>query len=300
VTTVQLDPAGDAVVTDLPHDLYLAHPALSASGAKTLVRPGGPARYKHDRDHGQAPRRAFDVGHAVHAAVLGVDPGTDVVLCTPKTGDPYPAEDYKSASAREHRDAIRAAGRIPVLASDLTLAENMAAALRAHPIAARLLHPDTGRAELSLFWHDPEHGVDRRGRVDWLRHPDPSGRLILVDYKTCASADPAALRAAVVRFGYHQQAAWYRDLVVGLGLAASAPFVFVFQEKEPPYLPHVVELDEGLLRMGAERNALALSIFRDCTERGVWPGYSDASITLLTAPTWALYEHDELLGGVEP
>jgi hypothetical protein len=305
VTTIELDPSGGAVVADMPHADYLAHPALSASGAKVLTQPGGPARYQYEREHGRPPRRVFDVGHAVHAEVLGVDPGCDVVLLNantdPDVEDPVPAPDYRTKAAQQHRDAIRAAGRVPVLESDVAVARDMAAVLRAHPIASKLLRPDSGRPEVSLFWRDPEYGVDRRGRVDWMRHADENGRLILVDYKTTSgTADPASLRAAVVRYGYHQQAAWYRDLVLGLGLARSCPFVFVFQETTAPYLVHVVELDETLLRMGAERNELALRLFADCTALDTWPGYSDAAITLLTPPTWALYEHDELVGGLEP
>jgi hypothetical protein len=302
VTAIELDPNGGAVVTDMPHDEYLAHPALSNSGAKILVQPGGPARFRHEREHGRAPKRAFDVGHAVHAAVLGVDPGTELVMCTPTKrngdpdGDPYPAPDYKSRSAQEHRDLIRAAGRTPVLTADLELAQDMADALRRHRLAARLMHPDTGAPEVSLFWRDPVHDVDRRCRVDWLREADGNGRLILVDYKTCAAADAASLRNAVVRYGYHQQAAWYRDLVTGLGLATSAPFVFVFQETTAPYLVHLVELDEQLLRMGEERNERALSLFAECTASDVWPGYNDGGLTLLHPPTWALYEHDDLIG----
>ena len=84
MTTIELDPNGGAVVADMPHVEYLRHPALSASGAKLLVRPGGPARFRHERDHGGEIKRAYDVGHAAHAAVLGVDPGCDVVMCTPK------------------------------------------------------------------------------------------------------------------------------------------------------------------------------------------------------------------------
>jgi PDDEXK-like domain of unknown function (DUF3799) len=302
VTTIEIDQQGDAVVRGLPHDEYLRSPALSASGAKLLVQPGGPAKFRHARDHGQPPKRAYDVGHAVHAEVLGVDPGCDVVMCSPTKrngepdGDPFPALDYKTRSAQEHRDAIRAAGRVPVLASDLDLARDMAAALRQHPVASRLLHPDTGDPEVSLFWHDADRGVDRRGRVDWLRRADPSGRLILVDYKTTAAADPRSLQSAVVRYGYHQQAAWYRDLVLGLGLATSAPFLFVFQETTAPYLVHLVELDELLLQMGAERNDVALSLFAQCTADDTWPGYNDGGITTLTPPTWALYEHADLLG----
>ena len=296
-TTINLDSTGGAVVHGMPHHEYLAHPALSASGARTLVQPAGPARFHHDRTHGRAPRRQFDVGHAAHAAVLGVDPGCDVVLTVGKpTKDdpdpqPFPAADFRTDAAKKHRDQIRAAGRVPVLQSDLAAADDMAEALRAHPLAGRLLAPDNGDPEVSLFWHDDEHDVDRRCRFDWLRQADASGRLIGVDYKTCASAAPRAVQRAIVEYGYHQSAAWYRDLAIGLGLASSVPFLFVFQEKTAPYLVHVVELDPDLLRMGQDRNERALRLFAECTESGEWPGYNDHAISLVEAPTWALYEH---------
>jgi PDDEXK-like domain of unknown function (DUF3799) len=281
VTTIEIEPSGDAVVRDLPHEQYLQHPALSASGAKTLVRPGGPARFAHEREHGRPPRTQFDVGHAAHAAVLGVGPVLEVI----------DAPDWRTKAAREQRDLARAAGRVPVLIDTARQVADMAAALRADPLAARVLTKGSGDPEVSLFWHDPEHDVDRRGRVDWLRRADPNGRLILVDYKTCESADPDALARAVVRLGYHQQAAWYRDLVIGLGLASSAPFLFVFQETTAPYLVNVVELDGETLTMGAERNARALRLFAECTASGVWPGYTSSGITMLSAPSWAHYAH---------
>lgn len=289
MTAISLDPTGGAVVDDMPHDEYLRHPALSASGAKLLVQPGGPAKYQHRLTHPEPPKKAFDHGHAAHAAVLGVGP-TIVVVDAP---------DWRTKKAQQERDEARAAGRVPLLFGDAERVHDMAAALRQHPLAARLLNPAGGRPEVSLFWHDEQHGVDRRCRVDWLRQPDQNGRLILVDYKTCSAADVGTLRNTVVRYGYHQQAVWYRDLIVGLGLARTAPFLFVFQETSAPYLVHLVELDDQLLQMGEERNERALRLFADCTAAGVWPGYNDGGITLLQPPRWALYDHDEMLGQVE-
>jgi hypothetical protein len=286
VTTIDLTATGDAVVRDLPHEQYLAHPALSSSGAKVLVRPGGPARYAYERTHPRPPKAAFDLGHAAHDAVLGVGPVIVVV----------DAADWRTKAAQEERRLAYAAGRVPLLIGDAARVADMADALRAHPVARRLLHTATGQPEVSLFWHDPEHDVDRRGRVDFLRQPDADGRLILVDYKsTGTGADPDTLARAVINYGYHGQAAWYRDLVIGLGLCSSAPFVFVFQETTAPYLVHCVELDPDLLAMGADRNQRALSIFAECTRTGVWPGYNDTGITQLTAPGWALRQHEDNL-----
>jgi hypothetical protein len=291
VTLIEVDPTGGAVVRDLPHEQYLQHPALSVSGAKTLIRPGGPARFAHEREHGRPPKDEFDVGHAAHDAVLGVGPELVIVE----------AADWRTNAAKAAREQARAEGKVPVLTATAAKVADMARALRQHPIASRLLHVKTGEPEVSLFWHDAEHGVDRRGRVDWLRTPDGDGRLILADYKTTSDASPDAIARSVWSYGYDQQAAWYRDLVVGLGLAKSAPFLFVFQEVSVPYLVHVVELAPDDLMRGDEKNRRALQLFADCTARDVWPGYNDDGITTVTAPAWAArqfeLEQDELEDG---
>jgi hypothetical protein len=276
VTTIELDPSGGAVVDGMDHDEYLAHPALSASGAKLLVQPGGPARFAWERTHPRPASDAMDLGTAAHMAVLGAGPeivGVD-------------ADSWRTKAAREQRDAIRAAGGVPLLSPDVQRVSAMVTALREHPIASRLLHPDSGRPEVSLFWHDPEYGVDRRARVDWLRTADTTGRLLLVDYKTTKSADPAAIDRAIGAYGYDLSAAWYRDLLIGLGLATSVPVLLVFQETEPPYLPHVVELNDVWLSRGYDLVHRALTTYRQCTDTGTWPGYD--SITLSTPPAWLL------------
>jgi PDDEXK-like domain of unknown function (DUF3799) len=276
VTTIELDPSGGAVVDGMGHDEYLRHPALSASGAKLLVQPGGPARYRWRLTHPEPPRKAFDHGTAAHAAVLGTGPVLEVI----------DAPDWRTKRAQQQRDEARDAGRVPLLMADAQRVADMAEALRAHPIASRVLHPDSGRPEVSLFWHDPEYGVDRRCRVDWLRAADTTGRLLLVDYKTCQSADPAAIDRAIGAYGYDLSAAWYRDLLIGLGLATSVPVLLVFQETTAPYLPHVVELNDVWLSRGYDLVHRALTIYRQCTDTGRWPGYD--SITLSTPPAWLL------------
>jgi hypothetical protein len=279
MTTVDLTVTGDAVVRDLPHDQYLAHPALSASGAKTLVQPGGPARYRYEREHPRPPSDAMDLGTAAHAAVLGTGPDLVVV----------DADSWRTKAAQQQRDTVRANGGTAILAADAERVAAMAQALRAHPIASRLLHPSTGHPEVSLFYRDPEHGVDRRIRVDWLRDADPDGRLILVDYKSAASAAPEAIDRAIGNYGYHLSAAWYRDVIVGLGLARTVPVVLAFQETSAPYLVHVVELDDEWLTIGHDLATRALRTFAECTASGQWPGYE--GITVSSPPPWVVNRH---------
>jgi hypothetical protein len=270
-------PAGGLLVPDMDEAEYHAHPALSSSGAKKLLPPSCPALFKWERENKRPEKRAFDLGHAAHAKVLGVGARLAVV----------DALDWRTKAAREARDEAYAEGLTPVLAHEDEQITGMAAAILEHPIASAVFDPDYGSPEQSLFWCDERFGVERRARLDWL--PEPSGgRLIVADYKTCISAEPAAIRKTVANYGYYMQAPWYIDAVRALGLAEDVSFVFVFQEKTAPYLVTVVELDAMALRLGAARNDQALAVFAECTETGDWPGYSD-EVELISLPSWATY-----------
>src|SRR4051794_10326611 len=135
-----------AVVADMPDDVYHADPvsegSLSHSGAKKLLPPSCPALFKWERDNGRPPKKAFDFGHAAHKLVLGVGAQLEVI-----PGDRWDTKDAKAAVAE-----ARAAGRVPLKATEMQTVQAMAAALREHPIAGALLQPDSGRPEVSMFW----------------------------------------------------------------------------------------------------------------------------------------------------
>ena len=270
-------------IHQMTNEAYHSHrSALSSSGARMLLPPSCPALFRHAQDTPKEPKKTFELGTAAHKLVLGEGP--DLVRVD--------AEKWMTAAVKAEVAAIRDEGGIPLKPADYQQVHDMADALRRHPIAAALFDPARGKPEQSLFWRDRPTGVMRRARFDWL--PDArSGRLIIPDYKTCRSAEPAALDRAVQEFGYHQQDDWYRAGAKALGLADdSAAFVFVCQEKTAPYVVTVVEMDAEARRIGAARNRRALQVFAECTESGVWPGYSD-DIAYLSLPTWAAIRDTE-------
>jgi hypothetical protein len=285
------------VYDGMPDDVYHGDPvpdgSLSSSGARLLLPPSCPAKFDWERKHGRAPKRAWDIGHAAHERVLGVGPELVVVQTGTKDGPTGPAEDYKTKYAQQHRDEIRAAGAVPVLLAELEAVEDMAKAIRQDPIARVLFDPDLGgRPEQSLFWLDPQFDVWRRARLDWLPAQRDDGRLIVPDYKSCTSAEPNSIERSVASYGYHQQDDWYRDALRALGLAEDPAFVFVFQEKTPPHLITVVELDAPSRRVGRRRNTQALEVFAECSATGVWPSYVD-DVALISLPPWELTRNGE-------
>jgi hypothetical protein len=285
VTAVAAEPAIVAGVYDIPEDVYHADPvpgrSLSSSGARKLLPPSCPARFRHEQLNPPGPKKTFELGSAAHKLVLGTGP--DLVLVDEARWD---TKETKAKVAD-----IREAGGIPLKRAEWDMVHGMAAALRRHAEARTLLSPDRGTAEQTLIWPDRTTGVWRRALLDHLPHPT-FDRMVIADYKTTTSADRAAIRKAIFNYGYHVQLDWYRDGIASLGLDSDPAMCLVFQEKDPPYLVNVVQLDRESLQLGRDLNRKAIDLYAHCAATDTWPGYSNA-ITLISPPPWAataLYE----------
>ena len=276
MTTPQITEAG---IYDIPEDLYHGDPvpggSLSVSGAKKLLPPSCPALYDYQRHHPKPPTAAMELGTAAHKLVLGI--GAEIVAVD--------APNWTTRAAKEQRDAIRGAGGVPLLRHEHTQVQDMADAIRAHPIAAALLSPERGEPEQSMFWPDEEFGVWRRGRMDFMPTPGRH-RPIITDYKTAASASPEEIPRAVANFRYDMQDDWYRTGYRAIFPGEDPAFIFIFQEKTPPYLITCVELDDDAKRAGQRLNRAAMERYRDCASSGIWPGYA-YDITPITLPPYA-------------
>lgn len=268
---------GPGVYHDLAEADYHAHPALSHSGAKTLMPPGCPALFAYQREHGRPDKTAYDLGNAAHKTVLGTGWPTVVV-----EGE-WRSKDAKAAVAE-----ARANGVIPLHQQDWDAAQAMAGALRRHPLASMLL--SNGKPEASMLWRDQRADVLLRGRVDWLR--DRRDPLYLVDYKTAESAEPDTFARAAARYHYHSQAAFYIDGAKTCDLSDDVRFLFIVQEKNPPYLVSVVELDSLAIRAGRAWNRRAIDLFAACHAADDWPGYTPDDPALVSLPRYATFEQD--------
>ena len=283
--TAAVEVEAPKVVDGLSAEAYHAdRTSISSSGLRALLNPGCPAQFKYDRDHPQAPKKEFDLGHAAHLYVLGEGPELEVI--------DFP--DWRKKDAQIQRDEAHLAGKVPLLAKDHDMVQAMAEAIRQHPIAGPLFTPGAGVAERSIYWTDKSTGVRCRVRPDWLRGP------IVVDYKTIKDAAPDTISRAIKDRSYHQQDAFYIDGVEAAGLAPDgARFVFVFQSKIAPYLVTVRELTDQDRDIGRARNERALRIYADCESTGVWPDWTGpvTEIPQIGMPSWdTIRQAEEYLG----
>lgn len=265
---------GPGVIDDLPLGQYVADPvpggSLSSSGARLLVRPGGPAKYRAQTDTPSKPSDEMELGTALHTRVLGVGP-RHRVPCDPN-GVPY--DRWASNAAKEAVAEIRAAGDIPLKVDDAAKVDAMAEAILAHPDARSLIETP-GRPEASAFVQDDVTGVWMRARFDWLPDTD-GGSLLLWDLKSTRDASDDGAARAIGDYGYHQQAEWHASVAARLGLAERVALVFVMQETTAPFLVNVVSCTREDLRRAELLNAHARHLYRRCVADNDWPGYGTA------------------------
>ncbi|WP_234435910.1 PD-(D/E)XK nuclease-like domain-containing protein [Streptomyces sp. NRRL S-813] len=271
--------------TELSNEAYHADKtSLSSSGARKILPPSCPAKFRYEQDNPQPATKTFDYGNAAHKLVLGNGPALEVV----------PGARWDTGKAKAHIAEIRERGGIPLKDHEMQMVKDMAAAIRQHPLAAALLDPAYGAPEQSGFWIDEPTGIRRRVRFDWLPSIQ-SGRLIIPDYKTATDASEDAMQKDIAKYGYNCQAAWYEEAAQALGLGgADAEMLLIVQEKKPPYLINVIGIEFFSREIGRAKNRVAIETFAECTSTGYWPGYADHNPNYLALPGYAEARDKEL------
>lgn len=283
--TTTLEPPTEAaeapalgIHTDLSNEAYHADKtSLSSSGARKLLPPSCPAKFRYEQDNPQPASKTFDYGNAAHKKVLGNGP--DLVVIKHDT--------WNTNAAKADVAEARAMGAIPLKQGEMDMVDAMAEAIRRHPLAAALLDPAYGAPEQSGFWIDEASGIRCRVRFDWLPSVQ-GGRLIIPDYKTTADASDEAMQKDIAKYGYNQQADWYETGARALGLGdRTAELLLIAQEKKPPYLVNVIGIEFGSRVIAEAKNRRAIEIFAECTATGDWPGYADHEPNYLALPGYA-------------
>ncbi len=249
---------------------------VASKSALDLVRRSA-AHYKAWIDGAKEDEEtdALAFGKAFHCAIL--EPGRFAVdyVVEPAFGD------CRKKEPKAARDAWREEnkGRIWLANDDAAACDGMAASLRRHPVASKLL--SGGRSEVTARWRDAETGIDCKARGDYYHE----GQRILVDLKSATDASMETFAKSAANFGYHRQCAFYTD---GFG-AAGAPvdlFVFVVVEKVAPFAIATYVLTPDDVAKGRTSIRRSLETLATCLDTGTYGAYP-AETQVLALPSWA-------------
>ena len=165
------------------------------------------------------------------------------------------------------------AGKKPITEQELATLHAIRGAIFANKTARKLL--TEGIAESSVYFTEPETGIDCRVRPDWY-----SARDFIVDLKTTASAAPRAFGYSAAKYRYHVQAAMYMDAMYHSFGEYPAGFVFIAVEKEPPYVTACYLATPSMLDAGGNAYLADLRRLQECQQSGEWPAFGDGLMDL--------------------
>lgn len=171
-------------------------------------------------------------------------------------------------------------GKDVITAEQFQQLQEMLDAMTSTPFAKKLLD---GEHEKSFFWTDEDTDIACKCRPD--SYNERYG--IIVDYKTCQSAEPRKFMNHSIDLNYDLQAAYYMD-GISKCLGKDFKFVFIAQEKTPPYAVSIFECSDEYIKSGRDMYKTMLQTYKDCTETDNWYGYmgADAEILSLGVPNW--------------
>lgn len=251
---------------------YHASPAVSNSDLKYITGKYTPAHFWafKDRQIEREETEAMRIGTLTHRCILEPDTMRDSYAVKPD-GMTFASKDGKA-----WRDAHE--GLTIISQSHADMIERMMSAVWSHHKAKQIIM--ASKREQSLFATDGP--VQLRARIDCL----PENGNIIADLKTTELCDLDSVESAIFTYGYYRQAAFYLRLANLLGLKKEK-FILIFVEKTPPHCVAVYSLDDIAIEAGTAEVRSALSLIKNCTTTGIWPGRDDG-INDASLPNWAI------------
>jgi hypothetical protein len=268
----------------VPMSVYQADPSLGSGRLRDLSV--SPLRYRHSLTEPREETDAMRLGSLVHVAAL--EPELFAATCTAEPDlaalCPGAVKPRATKAYSEWSKGVEADGKTILRAEQVQTVCDMAAAIRAHPQAARLLERAPER-EVSFIWERDDRRC--RGRADML------GELVLADVKV--TRDLRRFSPWVVSdLKYHVQAGWYVQGLEALGHKIAHVF-FIAIETRPPYDIGCFTLDPFALRVGQNECDVLLERLGECEATDSWPGmYPTIQTATISDQLAAMYGEEEV------
>ena len=236
---------------------YRAFPALNQSAAKHLLVSA--AHYQAYINAPHEETKALRFGTFVHSAILEPHTLNDLYATAPDL-------DKRTKQGKEDWAAFATANAGKTI---LDAEESATGHLVASFARIALKNHGVKFDETEVMYHVDYNGIPLKAAIDGVAGD------YLWDIKTTDDASAAGMLKAIRNYRYNLQAYWYR-LVYELATGKRPlGFRFLFVEKEPPYATAVCEIGPELMSWAVSDFEKAVSLYRQCSETGVWPAYPD-------------------------
>lgn len=263
-------------VENMTADEYFASEGYeSNSSLKPILRSS--AHYVHNKEAPREDKPHFNLGSAIHCAILEPVRFKDEYVVSPVFDGRTTAGKQAKLEFIENNK-----GKFIINDDDMECINGIAENVIYHDDAMQLLKAGTN--EVSYFWQDPETEIWMRARAD------SESRFATLDIKSTDDASPKGFVKSCAKFSYDMQAYIYteaRQQVTG----ETKQFVFLAVEKKAPYTIGLYIASREMLASGLLQYREAL---RRVAEYRANPtgrlGYQpDGKIEELVWPTWAYF-----------
>ena len=271
---------------------YYSQKAISASGLKRLKVSPAHFMYADEMKESEAVR----FGRAYHAYILTpkefereyyVLNEADIYAKMIDKGykSPRATKEYKEWVASE---TVAACARTVIDTETHQKLMDMARALMSYPYARRLLQNGIAEVGYSGMIDTIAGEINVKMKPDYIN----VDKAVVVDLKTAVDSSLAGFAKAAANYGYHIQAAFYKDLLTAKD-AKDYTFFFVAQETERPYAVNVFEASDQFVAQGRYEYELLLQLYKYCIDNNKWPSYevfnqNKFGVSQLDLPAYAI------------
>ena len=225
-----------------------------------------PLHFKYNLENPQEQTEALLFGSALHKYILETsDFSKEYVIA--------PSVDRRTKEGKEtYQKFIEASEGLTVITQDQfnQIVEMSTVLDQDQDIYAFI----TGSEHEKVFTDTDEETNEKvKVKADMLYRDIATGRLTIIDYKTTQSCEEKAFYSSCRKFGYQFQAGMYTEIIES-NLLEKCQFIFIAQEKTPPYAARIFVCSEDWVNTGKKQYHDLLRQYHACKEADNWYGYT--------------------------
>lgn len=231
-----------------------------------------PLHYKWQKEHPTDPTPAMVFGQAMHKYLLEPETFADEFAIVP-------AVDRRTKVGREQFNDFlgKNSGKTFITEDDMNKIGAMKMSLLENE-EVRELFAHSKVVEMPYTWTDAATGEKCKVKADMvISNVVGFSRPCIIDYKTTNSCADGAFEKSCRMYGYDFQSGMYTE-GINICTLEEHGFIFIAQEKEPPYASRVYYCSDYFIDRGKRIFHELLDVYHSCRNADSWHGYESTEL----------------------